>query len=189
MTKTFTFLLLFVSFSTFAQVKMEWKKDVVLSKSDFKGQAPQNSIAGVQRHYLAANLDFSYAMSNYEFMLTKNFNKFVTASYNPATSWIEEGNKTDLILKMAQLDFDLLELYARKYRQRLYETKNALSANNFFQQAHDELNAEMIKRQADIQALVTDSESNLEEQHDLIKKEVEVLADFCKECKPAKKKK
>lgn len=53
-------------------------------------------------------------------MLTKNFNKNVTASFNPSSSWIQQGEGTDFLLSYAQMEFDLLELYARKLRTRLY---------------------------------------------------------------------
>ena len=185
----FAFILLFVSFSSFGQVKTEWKEGYKLTVLDFQAEAPNSREGQGQTYYLAANLDFAYAMSNYEFMLTKNFNKNVTAFFMPANSWLQQGEGTEILLKYAQMDFDLLELYARKFRQRLYEEKKALSDPNFFQQAHNDINANMAKRRVAMQNATAESEGQGEAYHEQILKEIAALAEFCKECKPVKKKK
>jgi hypothetical protein len=184
-----TLLLLISAFTALGQAKTEWKEGYKLSVLDFQAESPKSREGQGQTYYLAANLDFSYAMSNYEFMLTKNFNKFVTAYFIPANSWLQQGEGTEILLKFAQMDFDLLELYARKYRQRLYGEKNAFSKPNFFQQAHEEVNAAMAKRSVEMQNAVSESDGKGEEFHGQILKEISELAEFCKECKPVKKKK
>jgi len=190
MPRIFIALTLFLtSFTSFGQAKTEWKEGYQLSVLDFAAEAPKSHEGQGQTYYLAANLDFAYAMNSYEFMLTKNFNKNVTAFFIPANSWLQQGEGTEILLKYAQMDFDLLELYARKFRQRLYEEKNAFSNPNFFQEAHDAVNAELAKRHVEMQNAMAESNSKGAAFHEQVLKEIVVLNEFCKECKPAKKKK
>lgn len=185
----FTLLFLVMALTSFGQAKTEWKEGYRLSISDFQAVAPKSREGIGQSYALAANLDFGYAMSSYEFMLTKNFNKNVTTFFIPANSWMQPGDATETLLKYAQMDFDLLELYARKYRQRLYAEKNPFSNLNFFQLASSENNAEMNKRHVEMQNAVAESEVARDTYHAQILKEISELADYCKECKPVKKKK
>jgi len=181
--------LILTAFTGSAQIKTEWKEGYKLSVLDFTAEAPKNREGQGQTYYLAANLDFGYAMSSYEFMLTKNFNKNVTAFFMPANSWLQEGEGTETLLQYAQMDFDLLELYARKFRQRLYEEKNAFSNPNFFQETYNGINAEMASRHVEMQNAVAESDSKGAAFHEQVLKEVAALAEFCKDCKPPKKKK
>jgi len=175
--------------SSYGQTKTEWRENYKLTVLDFRAEAPTSREDQGQSYFLAGNLDFAYAMSSYEFMLTKNFNKFVKAYFNPDLSWLQQGEGTEVLLKYAQMDFDLLELHARKYRQRIYTEKKALSNPNFFKQTHDEINAEMARRQVDMQNAIAESEGKRDAFHEQLLKEIGELAEFCKECKPAKKKK
>ncbi|MBF9254332.1 hypothetical protein I2I11_13585 [Pontibacter sp. 172403-2] len=181
------FIFLFFAFQAMGQTKVEWQEGRKLAASDFTGQAPETHSS--QSYYLAANLEFGYAMSNYEFMLTKNFNKNVTVYFNPAASWLQEGEDTENLLKYAQMDFDLMELYARKLRKRVYEAKGTFSNYNFFQQAQEEIQAEMAKRQSDMYASTSFDKDKMEAYHQQILTEIAALPDFCKACKPARKKK
>lgn len=183
----FTLILLLSAFHTFSQEKTEWREDYKISLADFQAQPPKSRDMA-QSYFLGGNLGFGYAMSNYEFMFTKNFNKHVSAYFTPSNSWLQEGEGTEVLLQYAQMEFDLLELYARKCRNRLYESKSALSNHDFFQQAYDEVTAEMVKRQVEMQDAVLESESKMVAYHQQIRKEISELADFCKECKPTKPK-
>jgi hypothetical protein len=184
-----TLTLLLIGFTSFSQAKTEWKDGYQLSVLDFRADPPKNREEQGQTYYLAANLDFSYVTSSYESMRTKNFNKFVTAYFIPDSSWLQQGEGTEIMLKYAQMDFDLLELYARKYRKRLFEEKNALSNPGFFQQAHDKIMAEMTKRHREMQNAVAESDAKGAAYHEQILKEIGALAEFCKACKPVKKNK
>ncbi|MDX5480992.1 MAG: hypothetical protein LPK07_04860 [Hymenobacteraceae bacterium] len=188
MIKKFTTLLfLFISLHSFGQSKVEWKEGTKLSLDDFQGQAP--AAGASQNYYLAATLDFAYAMTNAEFMLTKNFNRNVSVYYNPAISWIQDGENTAQLLKYAQMDFDLMELYARKLRKRIYDAKGAFSNYNFYQQAQEEVHADMVKRQSEMYATTYFDDEEMEAYHRQILNEMAELNEFCKECKPAKKQK
>ena len=131
-------------------------------------------------------------MSNYEFMLTKNFNSKVTCSFKPEAAMIlapDTATATDL-LEFAKFDFDLAELYARKLRKRLYEEKGAFSDANFFQPVYDEINKEFVDRHtaAGKETDLGKNRDKLNELHAQVMQEIDELPDFCKTCKPSKKK-
>ena len=87
-------------------------------------------------------------------------------------------------------DFDLAELYARKLRKRLYEEKGAFSDANFFQPVYDEINKEFVDRHT-AAGKETDLGKNRDKLNELraqVMQEIDELPDFCKTCKPSKKK-
>jgi hypothetical protein len=186
--KIFTLILSLIAFTTYSQGRTEWKENYILTVNDFKAQAPKSRENVSETYSFAASLDFGYAMSNYEFMLTKNFNNRVTAFFVPTNSWIQQGASTELLLEYAQIQFDLLELHARKYRKRLYDSKNALSNYDFYQKANDEVSTEYARAGVEMQDAVMESHAKALEYHQKVKKEIAELADFCKECKPVKAK-
>lgn len=171
-----------------AQDIVEWSPTYQLTKSDFQ-MKPANSGNG-QRYYAACQMDFSYQMSNYEFMFTKNFNRFSRAIFNRKASWMDEGPLQERLIDMAQLDFDLVELYTRKIRKRMYEEKRAFSNATFYQQAVTDTQRLYAERLAEI-VRDTDSgqsETRTREIHEQVVREINELNEYCKECKPVKKK-
>lgn len=128
-------------------------------------------------------------MNNLQFAFTKNFNKYVAVYFVPSSSWIEGGPQTRFLTEMANLNFDLAELQARKFRKRIYEDKNMASFNTLFQQVFQEINDDYAKRMAKISSEVYSSESPSEVLADYQQKvnfEIFNLKDFCKACKPPK---
>ncbi|MGV3586647.1 MAG: hypothetical protein ACO1OF_06580 [Adhaeribacter sp.] len=180
---------LFIPFISFGQVKTEWKEGYRLTVLDFEAEPPILREGQAQTYNLASSLDFGYYMNTYEFMLTKNFNKKVSVYFVPSISWLHQGEGTQILLKYAQTDFDMMELYARKYRKKLYDTKNAFSNPNFFSELHDEIRAEYSKRQVEMHNAVAESDAKAEAFHTQILTEIAELAEFCKTCKPVKEKK
>ena len=95
------------------------------------------------------------------------------------------------ILNFARYEFDLSEVHARKFRQQLYEKKGAFSTANFFRPVYDEIQKEYIERHTTA-AKETDIGRNSEKLsvlQSIVLAELEQLAEFCKTCKPIKKKK
>ncbi|WP_181841525.1 hypothetical protein [Emticicia sp. BO119] len=184
--------LFFVSF-TFAQDVIEWSPDYKVSISDFQSKSTQIGHVNQYSILLAAHMDFSFHMSTYEFMLTKNFNSKVATTFTRSASVLiaPDSNFAQKLVKYAQLSFDLTELYARKFRKNLYESKGFLSEVNFFQEAYKPIEIEYNARIAEIGKLtgLGQSEVRIEEAHQQVLKEIEELPDFCKTCKPKKKKK
>lgn len=132
-------------------------------------------------------------MSNAEFMFTKNFNSKVNCSFNRSAAAIVAQDSTTAIdlLHFARYQFDLSELYARKLRKKLFEEKAVLSDVSFFKPIHDEIQNELTERNtvAGKTAELGRNRVELEKLHDEVLREIEQLSDFCKNCKPPKKKK
>jgi len=132
-------------------------------------------------------------MSNYEFMLTKNFNSKVTTIFNRPASYIISPDSITggRLLKFAQAEFDLAELYARKFRKSMFENKKAFSDPGFYQRLYDSIQKE---HAVHVSHLSQNTEigmagERLREQHQQILSDIEELSDYCKNCKLKKKKK
>jgi hypothetical protein len=176
-----------------AQNLIEWSNSYQLQLSDFQSPATQIGGSNIYSLHTAANLNFSFSMSNAEFMFTKNFNSKISCTFNrEAASIIAPDSATAIdLLYFARYEFDLSELYARKLRKKLYEEKAAFSSADFFRPASEEIQKEFNQRHA-MAAKAADIGKNrekLNELHNEVLKEIEQLADFCKQCKPPKKKK
>lgn len=187
------FLQLFFTLSTSAQDIIEWSSDNKVTISDFQSKSSQIGNVNQYSILLATHMDFSFYMSTYEFMLTKNFNSKVTTTFTKTASVLiaPDSNFAQKLVKYGQLNFDLTELYARKFRKKLYESKGVLSDVNFFQEAYKPIEIEYNARIAEIGKLTDlgQSETRIEEAHQQVLKEIEELPEFCKTCKPKKKKK
>jgi hypothetical protein len=193
--KTFTFSLLFLALhlSVTAQNDIAWDGKYQLQFSDFKSPATKIGEGDMYSLRTGATFDFAFQMSNGEFMFTKNFNSKVSCEFKRNVAALiapDSARATDLLL-FSRLDFDMAELYARKCRQKLYETKGTFSNANFFQPIFDQFQNEYAERHASA-AKATDLGHNREklaELHNEVLDEIKLLSDFCKECKPPKKKK
>ncbi len=174
-----------------AQDIIEWSPEYKLEWSDFKlgGIRPA---ATVYRLNAGIKIDFLFNMSGYEFTFTKNFNSKATTTFSP---WASELTAPDSVtaqqmLNFARYEFDLGELYTRKFRKRLFETKNAASDTRFYIPVYEEITREHAERlgKANEQADMGRAEAATRLLHDEVLKEITELADFCKTCKPSKKK-
>lgn len=177
-----------------AQDKLEWTPEVRLSLEDY--QSPSTEISKELTMYSIltnANFEFSYSMSYAEFMFTKNFNNKVKTVFNRRSSYITATTPelANQLVGFGGLEFDLVELSARKFRKKLLESKGAFSNTAFFQPLHDEVTAEHSERHAEL-AKLTDMGRKvelLEEVKSTVRAEIDELSDYCKTCKPPKKKK
>lgn len=170
-----------------------WDGNYKLQLSDF--QSPATLIGQTNQYSLnsGAIIDFAYAMSSGEFMFTKNFNSKVNCCFHREMASIvaPDSATAHALLDFARFGFDLSELYARKLRKKIYEEKGAFSDPSFFKPLFDENQAELNKRHT-IASLETDLGKNqlkLADLHREVLLELEQLSDFCKDCKPPKKKK
>lgn len=175
------------------QNTIEWDGNYQLQLSDFQSSTTQVGGTNIYSLHTASSMDFSFYMSNGEFMFTKNFNSKVNCSFNRnAASLVAPDSliATDL-LSFARYEFDLSELYARKFRKRLFEEKGAFSDVNFFRPIYDEIQREFTERHT-LAGRTTDlgrDREKLKQLHQEVLSEIEQLVDFCKTCKPPKKKK
>ena len=185
--------ILISSINSYSQRMIEWDGVYQLQLSDFQSPTTQIGDVTIFGLYMGAGMDFAYAMSSGEFMLTKNFNSKVTCSFKPQQSSIIAPDSVIAleILNFARYNFDLNELYSRKLRKRLYDSKGAFSNVNFFQPVYDQTQAELTERNA-----IASKETNLGRNterlimfHEEVLKGIKDLPDFCKTCKPQKRKK
>lgn len=187
-------LILFISNFLMAQDFIPWKVDSKISLNDFAmGNAIIDSSLSTYSYSSGCQIEFAYQMSNYEYMFTKNFNDKIACNFytnSAIINAVDSAMAKDMI-NFAQYEFDLTELYARRIRQEIYVEKGAFSDASFLQSVfmkwQQTYNAEKSKmlnstnfgRNADV----------LNTEHKKVKEGILSLSDFCKSCKPKKKKK
>ena len=178
----------------FSQSIIEWTSEYELSLSDF--QSPQTEINQNLRNYTiysGASMDFSFQMSNAEFMFTKNFNAKVKTTFKQKAAVITAPDSliAEQLISFGQFGLDLTELFTRKFRKEMYEKKGVFSNVSFFQPIFDKLQEEMNAESARVLKLTDFGKKKaiLAMEHQKVVMEIETLSDFCFECKPPKKKK
>lgn len=185
-------ILLLNSFFAVAQNEIDWNGSYKLQLSDFQSQSSQIGNTNIYSLYSSCGFSFSFYMTNAEFIFTKNFNSKVNCSFSrTASSLVAPDTTTALqLLNFSRFDFDLSELYARKFRQKLFENKKAFSNINFCQPVYETIQKEFIERHTNAAKesdLGRDS-TKLIILHREVLDEIDQLLDFCKTCKPNKKK-
>ena len=186
-------LYLLVTTFSFSQNEINWDEKYQLQLSDFQSKASQIGNVNVYSLHSSVGIDFSFYMSNIEFLFTKNFNSKVNNVFkrNSASLVAPDDLIAKDLINFAQYEFDLSELYARKFRKKIYEEKGAFSNSSFFKPFYDEIQKEFSERDTNA-GKITDlgrKKDKLKSLHDEVINEIQNLADFCKECKPPKKKK
>ena len=192
MKKLFSLLCIFISIITYSQSEINWDGKYNLQLSDFNSASTQIGGVQVNNIMMPIGFDFSIMMSNVEFMFTKNFNSKVSNTFKRDAASIiaiDEANAQYLV-DFAQYGFDLTELYARKLRKKIYDDKKTLSNVTFLKPIYDDLQKELNEKFANA-SKETDlgkSKDKLATLKQQVLQEIAELSDFCKECKPLKKK-
>ncbi len=187
----FSWILL--GYTVISQNEIEWDGVYELQITDFKSNATKIGNVDIYSMHTGSSMGFSYQMSAGEFMFTKNFNSRVYCTINQLSASLVAPDSivANDLLNFARYEFDLSELYARKFRKRLFEEKRTFSSGNFFDPIFDEIQHEYTERHA-IAATDTDLGRNklkLNELHNKVLEEISELSEYCKSCKPPKKKK
>ena len=178
----------------FSQNVIEWSPEYKLKLTDFKSPETEinNQLSGYTL-FPGTNIDFSFQMSSYAFMFKKNFNDKVSTTFNRDLGAIIAPDSTiaNQLVEFGQYSFDLTELYTRKFRKEIYENKGAFSDISFYQPILKKLQLEM---DAENSRMLKSTEFGkdlelLKIEHKKVLLEIESFADFCKECKPPKKRK
>ncbi|MFM2135921.1 MAG: hypothetical protein RL021_1321 [Bacteroidota bacterium] len=91
-----------------------WSPERKLLWSDFKGKAPQPTPYSAQSNCI-------YALATLQGFAadTMILTSVLSPCFTRKASWVESGAEQDQLLSHEQLHFDLCELYARKFRQKL----------------------------------------------------------------------
>lgn len=118
------YIVVFFCFAGFAQNggydedNIIWHKARKLTWNDFKGEAP----SGTPVAALTAS-GISYSFSSVQRGDEIEINYIVTANFYPSRSWYQPKYASSNVLAHEQLHFDITELFARKFRQRLDATR------------------------------------------------------------------
>ena len=179
--------------SVIAQDEVEWDGKYQLHFSDFQSPTTQIGEGNIYSLFGGSSFDFAFHMSNAEFMFTKNFNSKVNCTFkrNLASLVAPDSARAMDLLLFSRYEFDLAELYARKVRQRLYEVKGTFSNPSFFQPVFEQFQKEYLERHVRA-GRATDlghDREKLQELHTEVVNEIATYSEFCKTCKPQKKKK
>lgn len=95
-----------------AQNSIEWDGVYQLRITDFKSPSSKVGESNIYSLHTVANMDFSFQMSNAEFLFTKNFNSKVSCIFNrDAASLIAPDSVTAYqMLNFSRYEFDLSEI-------------------------------------------------------------------------------
>lgn len=186
-------LLLFATIALTAQTEIHWDGQYQLQQTDFKSPATEIGSGNLYSVSMPIGVEFNIAMSNAQFMFTKNFNCKVSTIFRAESSSMVAPNTSYVpaLVAFANYQFDLAELYARKFRKKLYEEKGTFSNVSFIRPIYDQVQRDFMN-QITISAKETDmgrKEEEMAQLHQAVKEEIATLADYCKECKISKKKK
>lgn len=187
-------LLCLLTHSSFSQLIIDWSSDYELTLADF--QSPQTEINAEMTSYSiigGPSMTFDFQMSSYEYMFTKNFNSKVNCTFDRGAAIINAPDSllAQQLVNFSQFSFDLCELYSRKFRSELYDKKGVFSNFSFFQPIFDQLQRELNEENSRVLKATNFGEDMgiLKLEHDQVIRQMELLADFCKDCKPPKRKK
>lgn len=183
---------LFLGNVSYAQEKIYWTPEKEITSEDFKSPTTNIGDVEVNSLLLGATIELGMIMSTAEFMFTKNFNSKVSATIQPYSSVLiaKDEVTSEHMIRFANYQFDLCEMYARKLRKGLFEAKKLGSTITFIQNQFDgimmaytnELSVAMQQTNMGLNAEV------LKDLHKNVNEDILELDDFCKECKPPKKK-
>ena len=176
------------------QTEIPWKENYQLTFEDF--QSKQTKVDPSKTSFFiqpGMTIGFSFMMTNYEFMFTKNFNSKVNTVFNKSLATISAPDTVTVnyLLDYARYSFDLHELYARRFRQQIFQKKSAFSDAVFFQPIFDQLHQEMSAENSRVldETQFGANRQRLILEHQKVRIQLLELSDFCLDCKPPKKKK
>lgn len=192
LSRLFLAVMVTFSYSACGQDVVDWDGSYQIQLSDFRSAGTRIGSVDIFSLNPACNFDFSFYMTNAEFMLTKNFNSRVNCSFrrNLATLVAPDTATAMSLVDFSRYEFDLSELYARKFRKKLFEEKGAFSNIKFMEPIYIQVQNDLAERHT-LAASESDlgmKKEKLAELHEQVRREIEELNDYCKTCKPRKKK-
>lgn len=131
--------LLFVSYNGEQDYEtILWETGKKLRWEDFKGKPENQRAAAVTASGLTYR--FSTTKKNGEVV---DIDYEVTSFFYPNKSWYKPEVCDSIILSHEQLHFDITELYARKFRKLLSETKFTNNVKNEVKTIYNQINVEL----------------------------------------------
>ncbi len=120
-----------------------WRNTSKLSWSDFKAK-PRNTTNAAA--VTASGLSFSFSIKQSNIRVI-SFTTQVYAYFYPNESWYKPEQANDHVLKHEQLHFDITELYARKFRQRISKLKISNTIRKTLKALQEIINKELDQMQ------------------------------------------
>ena len=141
------FLLYLACFFTQQEPTISWTEDHKVTWDDFRSQPkPRADVIAVT----ASGLSFGYSTTRYSGGRIE-YDFEVTAHFYPERSWYIKEDVTSMTLDHERLHFDITELHARKFRQRVNNKRFTRNIDREMEvinnEIHDELRA--MQRQYD----------------------------------------
>ena len=136
-----------------------WSKDLELQWSDFKGvpKPAQNDVAST-----ASGISFGFSTTKSSSGLV-DYSFEVIAHFYPEKSWRINDSLSAIVLAHERLHFDITELYARKFRQRISNFTFTNEINIEMERINNAINVELGEMQKKYDA-ETDHSQILEKQ-------------------------
>ncbi|WP_397363258.1 hypothetical protein [Olleya sp. R77988] len=133
--------------------EMSWSEGYRLSWADFKGTPnPDTDAVAVT----ASGITFSYSINKFRSnQKIQGFKTLVKAFFYPEHSWCKSEEVDPHVLGHEQLHFDITELHARIFRQKIAEVKLHQDLANTLQNIHKNIEADLATMQNNY-----DTESN-----------------------------
>jgi hypothetical protein len=138
---------------------MTWNDDLQLQWEDFNGTPTRGTTVVA---VTASGLSFGFSTKMTETQLV-DYTVFVDAHFYPDKSWYVKERANSVILDHERLHFDITELHARKFKQRIAQTKFDLRINAQMERIHNTINDELRQMQQKYD-LETDHSQNVDKQ-------------------------
>ncbi|MCK3683340.1 hypothetical protein [Maribellus sp. YY47] len=189
MIKKLLFLVLFAFTATvvWAQNMLEWSEDHPLTVKDFEAPAPNNG----QMQTVSGSFSVSYEFGGLSLISTRNLNQYVHANFQKNASYIDRADAatTNRLLAYQQLIFNVYELQARNLRKKFYDERGKLLTKGpglLYQEVAAEHSVLLGKVESE--TFHGASMDEIKRWNEWVLQELEKLNEFCKDCKPSKKK-
>ncbi|MBU2939514.1 DUF922 domain-containing protein [Lacinutrix sp. C3R15] len=133
--------LICISILTFQQkeLSINWSASNTLSWADFKAAAESDSKAVA---ITASGITFGYSIKKRNNDIV-GFNTKIEAHFYPNKSWVKIKQADNHILAHEQFHFNITELFARKFRQRVAQLQVSQDVNVVLDKIHQEINQEL----------------------------------------------
>ena len=138
----FILMLLFIGNNPDEEV-MSWSETKKLTWKDFKAEPNQKSDAVA---LTASGITFGFSIKTSDKRVV-GFSTTVESHFYPNKSWYFKEKCSDLILRHEQLHFDITELYARKFREKISKLQANRNIKKQLNGLHASINNELNKTQ------------------------------------------
>lgn len=138
---------------------MTWSDDLQLQWEDFNGTPTRGTTVVA---VTASGLSFGFSTKMTETQLVE-YTAFVDAHFYPDKSWYVKERANSVILDHERLHFDITELHARKFKQRIAQTKFDLRINSQMERIHNTITDDLRQMQQKYDT-ETDHSQNVDKQ-------------------------